>query len=486
MKKYLLLFALIIATCCTFAQTYNAIEQHDVGYSQIDLRNLMPMRDGSFLANCQLFDLDEQNNYAGDHGNKFIKISKQAEILDSICIEDHDLNYFLLEPNPFDNDYIYARAVRNLETQRCDLCISFFDDNLQFKPDKELWIPLCDTLFKPLHDMYLLDKDGDIIIQFDITSRNERHFFRIGIDGALKTHTVVPSNQLQIQRTGSLETFNAEEKEYLLWGFQGASPTDFRIVVLDSLFMAKKILIPETHSNNITWSYGYQDCVMDYDDNSFLVASGWFDSYTSGVRVTRYDKSTLEALGTRLFETDPTVDKGKSGCAFPIGLAKSGDGGFYFAYNTQNYMDRVSIVKMDADLEVVWQCFCLEPYQGSHEGTQLKATEDGWIIVGGINWGTETNLFFLVLHDERWTVDEATDNIRPYTFTNPISDAIHFLFSPNVQPESVELYDLQGRLVLTQQNALENIDVARLSPGVYSMRVLFKNGKCYAEKLVKQ
>ena len=59
-------------------------------------------------------------------------------------------------------------------------------------------------------------------------------------------------------------------------------------------------------------------------------------------------------------------------------------------------------------------------------------------------------------------------------------------FSPDVQPKQIELYDLQGRLVRTQNNAYESIDLSQLPAGTYTMRVIMEDGKAYTDKVVKE
>ena len=51
---------------------------------------------------------------------------------------------------------------------------------------------------------------------------------------------------------------------------------------------------------------------------------------------------------------------------------------------------------------------------------------------------------------------------------------------------ATELYDLQGRLVRTQNKAFRNIDMSQLPTGTYTMRVIMEDGMTYSDKVVKE
>jgi hypothetical protein len=55
-----------------------------------------------------------------------------------------------------------------------------------------------------------------------------------------------------------------------------------------------------------------------------------------------------------------------------------------------------------------------------------------------------------------------------------------------VKPAQVELYDMQGRLVHTQSEGIESINLQGLAPGQYLMKVTLEDGKTYSDKVVKE
>ena len=76
--------------------------------------------------------------------------------------------------------------------------------------------------------------------------------------------------------------------------------------------------------------------------------------------------------------------------------------------------------------------------------------------------------------------------ISHFVYPNPFKEQLYFEFLPNVQPAHVELYDLQGRLVCTQSNAFEAIDMSQLPTGTYMLRVTLEDGKVFSDKVVKE
>ncbi len=55
-----------------------------------------------------------------------------------------------------------------------------------------------------------------------------------------------------------------------------------------------------------------------------------------------------------------------------------------------------------------------------------------------------------------------------------------------MKPAQVELYDLKGRLVRTQSQGFESINLQGLAPGQYLMKVTMEDGKTYSDKVVKE
>ena len=147
---------------------------------------------------------------------------------------------------------------------------------------------------------------------------------------------------------------------------------------------------------------------------------------------------------------------------------------------------QIAVVKLDADFNVLWQRFCLEPEGFRRDGKVMTVLDDGGVAVGGGYLGL-SEVFFLIVNDDYDGMEEQGVIIRPYAYyPNPAKGQLHLQFSPDVTPTQIELYDLQGHLVLTQRNGLETLEMNGLAAGTYTMRVTLENGQVFSDKVVKE
>ena len=148
------------------------------------------------------------------------------------------------------------------------------------------------------------------------------------------------------------------------------------------------------------------------------------------------------------------------------------------------------VTKLTPELDVVWQR--VYDFNNRIMPRYVMATQDGGCLVTGeigtgLN-GTEGMMMFAVKIDSEGclSVPEEVAFVRPYTYwPNPVQSELLLYFSPDVTPTQIELYDLQGRLVRSQSNGLESLNLQGLSSGTYTMRVTLAGGKVFTDKVVK-
>lgn len=93
---------------------------------------------------------------------------------------------------------------------------------------------------------------------------------------------------------------------------------------------------------------------------------------------------------------------------------------------------------------------------------------------------------FKFFPDGTLSVPDLEALVRPYTyFPNPAQNELHLQYTPDATPSQIKLYDLQGRLVRSQRNSLESINLEDLASGTYTMRVILEDGKVFSDKVVK-
>ena len=179
-----------------------------------------------------------------------------------------------------------------------------------------------------------------------------------------------------------------------------------------------------------------------------------------------------------------------------------GDDAFYFCYciGEQNgwgvdWVDHFSLVKMDADLNVVWQRYWdkYRPEYGKkvYWPYYMATTSDEGCFVTGSCYNSDRSEYkaFVLkfFSDGSLSVPEMEDFVRPYAYyPNPVQDELHLQYSPDITPTQIELYDLQGRMVRTQRNGLESLSMKGLASGAYTMRVVLEDGKVFVDKIIKE
>lgn len=135
---------------------------------------------------------------------------------------------------------------------------------------------------------------------------------------------------------------------------------------------------------------------------------------------------------------------------------------------------------------------CLTSYGQEIVGEfMLQCDKEFWngdIAAGFISLRNAADrLYLYIIHDDYDAIPETTTVDCPFTiYPNPVNDLLTLRFDDGTQPESVELYDLAGRLVGTKPNGLESIDLSTMTSGVYMLRVTMKDGTRYHEKILKE
>ena len=83
--------------------------------------------------------------------------------------------------------------------------------------------------------------------------------------------------------------------------------------------------------------------------------------------------------------------------------------------------------------------------------------------------------------------ENAESIARPYfCYPNPAKDNIYIEFSPDVNCQSVEIYTLDGRLLKSQNNNFDKINIANLTPGLYLIKLRMFDGSEFTERIVKE
>ena len=506
MKKLTIILAILMATSLAKAQdyTYDSLVNLDFGWYGFDIRNFLELRDGSIVSHSPFYIIDDNGHYVSDLGDMLTKVSPNACFLDSTLMVSDFTDYCLIEWNPQSDDNLFVKIVRDFENLRTNLLIRRFDDNLTYDETQDIVVPLEDTIVMDV-ERYLLENEENIVLMYALQSGPDVFpitpvMVRMGLDGTIKDRVELPETVFGTYTVlRNLQVYNESPLEYA-WSQtkQGSNPT-FGYYVVDSLFRLKDYVhIEASFEPDYTMNFSGEN-ILPLDEHSYLVFSRFKNIHAqgdNGVRITKYDKTSHEKLCSVRFATKPQgPNSGFITCAIPVDLKKSADGNLYFVYNTADPIAPsgfyVGVAKLDNNLNVIWHRYCLYP-GFNHMPNLILSLSDGGLVVGGYEKGSlqghiSPKLFYLFFHEDGTSVSETEVQVRPYLFyPNPAKDQLHLQYSLDVQPKTIELYDLQGRLVCTQSKGLESVDMQGLAPGQYLMKVTLEDGMSYSDMVVKE
>ena len=428
-------------------------------------------------------------------GIMFYKFSSDGIVKDSLLIYDNIIGSLplLFERNPKKTDhFVYAYFMPTDNTlffrmRTIDMYLNLINDTiLEIDHSTELF-------FNYSYDLFV-DPNGDIIASYSIKDDpNETfmtYFLRIGFDGTLKCRTEVPQIRYfdLLQRTIHSGMFNESPVQYCYWGSNhdlnnGDNPP-IRLYVLDSLFnVVEEIRFYRYHE---CWYYHGLNCqFVPIDDQNYLHVNRYWENDSNYYSI----EWILLEKRNRQHNRQAIALVGESALPPEAIRAIAIDGNtIYLSYmSVCSGNNHLVLLRLDGDLNIQWERHFLSQ-DTFHYGTCMKVLDDGSIAVASYTPNISPNsISVVIIKDNYDDLEELGIHVRPYAYyPNPARDQLHMEFSPDVQPAQVELYDLQGRLVRTQNKAFRNIDMSQLPAGTYTMRVIMEDGMVYSDKVVKE
>ena len=495
MKKAVLLFAILMASHLTKAQSYSFLDHYNFGWYMQYMENFAELKDGNILTCTRLFNMDAAGHYTTDHGYFFLKLNRtDASIMDSVFLPDNYTNFFLLEPHPSQDGYLFVNQVYDSLTESNFLKIRHFHDDLVF--EDEICVPLIDTVYGGM-DLFMLEEDSFLMVSDE--GHGSHTIQRFGLDGTLTNRTVYPQSALGFMSSTGIKTWSESPKEYVLWGYTPSSNPSFHYNVLDSLLNIRETIALEHTPQypNVWFQHDGSNTVEVIDESTYLLATPFNkyhlgDSrYQIGVQVTKRDKATHTNLKTVYFPFHVVSDGMTSASPYVVDVRQTEEGLIYIAYGDLSGLNKFSVALLDSELNILWLNYYLNLINGD-DAECMKLLNDGGIGIVGFNLptpfsGTNYCVFALFVNNDYDALEEQGFIVRPYAYwPNPAQGELHLQYSPDVTPTQIELYDLQGRLVRTQRSGLESLGMECLAAGTYTMRVTLEGGKTFTDKVVKE
>ena len=461
--------------------------------------NLFENGDGTLMFRTLMFN---PNTY-DDFQHLFYKLTPEGEVLDSLIIDAYaDWDYLMRDPLNKDSfilteDRWVYDSIDSLYTA-C-LRMVFIDSHLNINND--IIVPLCDvdpSVYYVSWDPWFIDPQNDFIVSF--WTDNVHHFRRIGLDGTVKTATdgtalFEPNYEQEPQQPGGdslllysemgFGTFSQSPLTYYLLG--GYYPTSGPWPIVGYFFDADFNLIDRQVYNqfdeNIAFDGGNNEHIIPFDDNSYLIAAqtSKLSPTVGGVGVAKYDINHNPICASPMFGTIH---------CFPRQTIIEDNNTIYQLYDIGGGWSthKWGLVRFDGDLNMDWDITLPQNQVFAYLGSSLITLKNGNIVAASICRKSMRYCATIVtLHDDYDNTPEMTNKDCPFIiYPNPVKDQLTLRFDDGSEPESVELYDLAGRLVGTKPNGLESIDLSAMPSGMYMLRVTMKDGARYHEKILKE
>ena len=394
-----------------------------------------------------------------------------------------------------------------------------FDDDLNYDPDEVIIVDLSDYVKNYWHRLpprFLLEEDGSLCfashaVKWDDTTMVM--YVRITPNGE---KTVVFDDSFE---DPSLEIydFSIKDDHYgMVISFrEGTPPRNYlyycevsRDFVSERTFCftngssSQSALVYENQIDTLFWgvSSPHAYSVPEWiSDSVFLLPSVvkgypyYGTSTQDGVGVWKMDAS-FNLLGHAFFDVFNGNNKYEILYTWNPVLGRNNE--VFFCYTTYRGTfggpQQNVICKFDTDLNLNWKRW----YGGEseyHLATGFTLTNDGGCLLSGVGHPNPSHYndpypYVLKITSDGYCSVKEDDEplLKPFNcYPNPVDDILQVEYSPDVTPKAVELYDVQGRLIKTQDSNLESIGMENLPAGNYTLRVLLDDGKTYTEKVVK-
>ena len=192
--------AFIMISLCSISQDFS-LYVHEIDDEYVAKQNyhsvLTP--DGSLIMDENIFDL---YNGGVDVGIKFLKISPEGYLTDSLYVDDIQIGITnLMERNSTDDGFVYVYFSRENDTNYYNCCC--FSDNMKMTDRKKIALPIDDRMVGSRNFML----DSDIYVSWLNDSKDTCRFAHLNMEGEVCKMSKLHSYNGSVNRMG-VEKFN--------------------------------------------------------------------------------------------------------------------------------------------------------------------------------------------------------------------------------------------------------------------------------------
>ena len=502
-RLYTLLTGLLMAACITsYGQEF--INRFTIQKPNREIFigcDIMENQDETLLIGAA----SSTNPYFYDPEYLIYKTTPNGEILDSLSITapdgmnsqfftstlDASDEHFLLRNITAPDSYIITNYYRGIDNNHYLRMVSI-DADLNVKDDISI---LVDEDFEGSFtwDKWLIDAQNDLIASFWIDE--VFHIMRIGLDGTVKTHREIteifpPKFDYEYHTDTVLwyTCFGILDESPLTYYKLGSYKTASETYPVHCYFFDEDLNIIGTHwferyDEDILFNGGNLEHILPFAENSYLMASEMeYPNGDMGSALIKFDMDLNPICISQEF----------GNLGYPFDTRVADDNSIFQLYvNFGNASWPVSLACLDSELHLNWEIVLPGLQYDGIYGNNMIIKENGDIVVaflGSNDYGASNTIIYVyTIRNTPASTSEKTNFNTPFSlYPNPVKNRLTLRFDDGTEPESVELYDLAGRLVGTKPNGLESIEMSTMSSGVYMLRVTTKDGTSYHEKILKE
>ena len=494
-RLYTIFTGLLMAACITSYGQEIVSEFHYTCGKAFSYNDLVTCSNGSILSGiyCIRSNSNESTRF---HVCKF---SPDGQLLDSVTFAS---GWELYETPGMPDTFVLPDYRINDSDSTLDITMTFIDADLT----------ILSTTATPIHsgfdpqsflqDYIIISPTGDIIVTYWIGETF--YLTRIGLNGTLKAHVaapgVLPANMTYMPSVDSslnYESFGifdeTNEHFYTLGGYitDESEPWPLIAYIFDSKLSLIDTIVYCNLDESHYCDYGSREHIIPLKDGTsmtsrILAANIHFPDDTFSTSLIKLDIDNNPIAFTAFEYGSYTYGN------TPINTVVTENNQIYHTYldyANGYYNPEIHLTHLDEDLNIVWNISLPRVPNALTYGNTLKVLPNNDIAVSVASLtGSFSKLYVFIIHDNDLTsTPEIVATETPFElYPNPVKDLLTLRFDDGAEPESVELYDLAGRLVGTKPNGLESIDMEAMPSGVYMLRVTTKDGTSYHEKIVKE
>ena len=501
-KFYTLFTGLLMAVSITsYGQEFVnrfTIQNPNRGYIGCDI---MENNDETLLIGA----VSSRSPYFYDPEYLILKTTPNGETIDSLSITaPNGMNgefftytidicdkHFLLCNNTAPDSYIIANHYWDMDNHNYFRMV-FIDANLNVQNDISIMVNQnLEGAFE--WDKWFIDPQNDFIVSFWID--DVFHLMRIGFDGSVKTHHEFPEiyppkhdyeyhPDTVLWYTG----FGLFDESPLTYYKLGSYQTESETFPVHCYFFDEDFNIIATrwfdrYNKDIIFSGGNTEHLLPWDESSYLMASEMeYPNGDEGSALIKFD----------LNHNPICISPEFGNVGYPLDTRIADDNSIFQLYiNFGDAAWTMSLACLDDDLNLNWDVVLPGlKYDGLDVHNMIIKANGDIVVAFGVaeNYtnGKPTMYVYTIRNTPANISDKTNYNSFFSFYPNPVKDNLTLRFDDGVEPESVELYDLAGRLIGTKPNGLESIDMNAMPSGVYLLRVTLKDGTCYHEKIMKE